>query len=245
MTIHWSIQVMAEIWVYFQFLTITMVQITMTMTFGRNIFYNFCVFNFWSYIFIFLMVCCTSMSQLLILSLTYQLFLCTCSAPSVSQFSSVTQSCPTLCDPMDYSTPSFLALHDLLELAQAHIYWVSDNIQSSHPLSSPSPPAFNLSQHQSLYQRVSSSYHVAKEWELQLQHQSVQWIFRIDFILDWLFDLLAVQRTLKSLLQHHSSKASILQHSAFFMVQLSHPYLTIGKTKGLLDLRWQSNVSTF
>ena len=90
-------------------------------------------------------------------------------------------------------------------------------------LSSPSPPAFNLSQHQGLFQWVSSSHQVAKVLEFQLQHQSFQWIFRTDFFrMDWL-DLLAVQGTLKSLLQHHSSKASILQRSAFFTVQLSHP----------------------
>ena len=88
---HWSIQVMAEIWVYFQFLTITntMVQITMMMTFGKSIYYNFFVFNSWSYIFIFLMVCCTSMSQVTHLRFDYQLFFCTCSALAVSQFSSI------------------------------------------------------------------------------------------------------------------------------------------------------------
>ena len=99
-------------------------------------------------------------------------------------------------------------------------------------LSSPSP-AFNLSQHQGLFQWVSSLHQVAKV--LELQHQFFQWIFRIDFRIDWL-DLLAVQGTLKSLLQHHSSKASVLQHSAFFMVQLSHPYMIIGKTIALT--RW-------
>ena len=92
----------------------------------------------------------------------------------------------------------------------------SDNIQPSHPLSSPSLPAFNLSQHQGLFQWVDSSYQMAKVLELQLQHQPFQWLFRlISFRIDW-FDFLAVQRTLKSLLQHHSSKASLLWHSAFF-----------------------------
>ena len=109
-------------------------------------------------------------------------------------------------------------------------------IQPSHPLSSLSPPAFNLSQHQGLFQWVSSSHQVAKVLELQLQHQSFQWIFRTDFFrTDWL-DLLAVQGTLKSLLQHHSSKASILQCSSFLIVQLSHPYMTTGKTIALT--RW-------
>ena len=96
---------------------------------------------------------------------------------------------------------------------------------SSHPLSSPPPPALNLSQHQGLFKWVSSLHQVAKVLEFQLQHQ-------ISFRIDWL-DLLAVQGTLKSLLQNHSSKASILWCSAFFIVQLWHPYMTIGKTIAL------------
>ena len=149
------------------------------------------------------------------------------SSGMVSQFSS--QSYPTLCDPMDCTTPGFPVLHQLSELAQTHVHWVGDAIQLSHPLLSPSPPIFNLSQHQGLFQWVSSSHEVAKVLEIQLQHQSFQCIFRTDFLrIDW-FDLLAVQGTLKSLLQHHSSKASILQCSAFFIVQLSHAYMTTGK----------------
>ena len=100
--------------------------------------------------------------------------------------SSVTQSCLTLCDPRDYSTPGFPVHHQLPELAQTHLHWVSDSIQSSHSLSSPSPPAFSLSQHQGFFQWVSSSDQVAKVLELQLQHQSFQWIFRTDFLYDWL-----------------------------------------------------------
>ena len=138
------------------------------------------------------------------------------------KFSLVTQSRPNLCDPMDCSTPGFPVHHQLLELTQTHVHPVGDAIQPSHPLSSPSPPAFNLSQHQGLFQWVSSSHQSAKVLELQLLHQSFQWIVRL---ISW-FDLLAVQETLKSLLQHHSSKASILWCSAFFMVQLSHPYMT-------------------
>jgi len=95
-------------------------------------------------------------------------------------------------------------------------------------LSSPSPLAFSLSQHQGLFHWISSSHQVAKVLELQLQHQSFQWIFRIDFLWDDWCDLLAVQRTLKSLLQHHSLKASILWCS-FFMVQLLHPTWLLGK----------------
>ena len=87
---------------------------------------------------------------------------------------------------MDCSMPGFPAHHQLLELAQTHVHWVGDVTQPSHPLSPPSPPAFNLSQHQCLFQWVSSSRQMAKILELQLQHQSFQWIFRTDFLLDWL-----------------------------------------------------------
>ena len=135
-------------------------------------------------------------------------------------------------DPMDCSMPGFPVHHQHLELAQTHVHQVSDAIQPSHPLSSPSLPAFNLSHHQGLFQWVSSSNQVAKVLEFQLQHQSFQWIFRTDFLMDSL-DFLAVQGTLKSLLQHHSSKATILQCSAFFIVQLLHPYMIAGKTIAL------------
>ena len=94
----------------------------------------------------------------------------------------ITQSCLTLCDPRDWSRPGFPVLHHLPELAQTHVLWVSDAIQPSYPLSSPSPPAFSLSQHQGLFQWVSSSHQVTKVLELQLQHQSFQWIFRTDFL---------------------------------------------------------------
>ena len=99
---------------------------------------------------------------------------------SLTQFSSVTQLCLTLCDPMDCSTPGFPVHHQLLELLQTHVYRVSDAIRRCHPLSSPSPPAFNLSQHQGLFQWVNSSHQV-KVLGFQLQHQSFQWIFRTDF----------------------------------------------------------------
>ena len=188
------------------------------------------------------------------------------------QFSSVAQLCPTLCDPMDCNIPGLSVHHQLPGFTQTYVHWVSDAIQ-------PSPPAFNLSQHQGLFKWVSFSHQEAKVLEFQLQVQSFQWIFRIvlrygegngnrpqyssleypmnrgvwwlpsmrshrvghdcsnlaaaaqqlSFKMDCL-DLLAVQGTLKSLLQHHSSKASILWCSAFFIVQLSHPYMTNGKT---------------
>ena len=149
------------------------------------------------------------------------------------QFSSVTQSCPTLCDPMNRSTPGLAVHHQLPEFTQTHVHWVSDAIQPSHPLSSPSPPAPNPSQHQSLFQWVNSSHEVAKVLEFSFSiTPSKEHPGLIFFRMDWL-DLLAVQGTLKSLFQHHSSKAWILLRSAFFTVQLSHPYMTIVKTIAL------------
>ena len=93
----------------------------------------------------------------------------------IVQFSSVTQSCPTLCDPMNRSTPGLPVHHQLPESTQTHVHWVGDAIQPSHSLLSSFPPALNLSQHQSLFKWVSSSHQVAKVLEFQLQHQSFQW----------------------------------------------------------------------
>ena len=141
------------------------------------------------------------------------------------QFSSVTQTCSTFCDPMDCNTPGFPAHHQLPKLAQTHVYWVSDVIYPSHPLSSPSPPAFNLSH------RVFSNESVLpirwpKYWSFIFNiSPSNEYSGLISFRMDWL-DLLAVQGTLKSLLQHRNSKASILRHSSF-IVQLSHPYMLL------------------
>ena len=143
------------------------------------------------------------------------------------QFSSVAQLCPALCDPMDCSTPGFPVHHQLPELTQTHVHWVGDAIQPSHSPSSRSPPAFNLSQHQGLSQWVSSSHHVAKEF----------WVSASASVLPLNIQgtsLISLQsKGLSSLLQHHSSKASILQCSTFFMVQLSYPYMTTGKTIAL------------
>ena len=97
-------------------------------------------------------------------------------------FSSVAQSCLTLCDPMNHSRPGLPVHHPLPESTQTHVHWVSDVIQPSHPLSSPSLPAFNLSQHQGLFQWVTFSHQVAKVLELQLQHQSFQWTPRSDLL---------------------------------------------------------------
>jgi len=100
-------------------------------------------------------------------------------------FSSVILLCLILCDPTDCNTQDFPVLHHLPEFAQTHVHWVNDAIQPPHPLSSPSPPALNLSQHQSVFQWVSSSHQVAKVLEFQPQQQSFQWIFRTDFLYHW------------------------------------------------------------
>ena len=148
------------------------------------------------------------------------------------QFSSVAQSCLTLCDPMNCSTPGLLVHHQLLEFAQTHLHWVGDAIQPSHPLLSPFPPAPNPSQHQSLFQWV---WRWPKYWSFSFSIMPSKEIPGLILRIDWLA-LLAVQGTLQSLLQHHSSKAPIPRRSAFFTVQLSYPYMTTGKTIALT--RW-------
>ena len=109
---------------------------------------------------------------------------CSTFTASCFQFSSVTQSCPTLCDPMNHSTPGFPVHHKLSEFTQTHAHRVGDAIQPSHPLLSPSPPAPNPSQQQDLFQRVNSLHEVAKLLELQLQHQSFQWTPRTCLLQD-------------------------------------------------------------
>ena len=149
------------------------------------------------------------------------------------QFSSVAQSCSTLCNPINRSTAGLPVYHQLPEFTQTHVHQVSDAVQPSHPLSSPSPPAPNPSQHQGLFKWVNSLHELAKVLEFHLQHQpSSEHPGLISFRIDRL-DLLAIQGTLKSLLQHHSSEASIFRPLAFFTVQLSHPYMTTGKTIAL------------
>ena len=134
----------------------------------------------------------------------------------LSQFSSVQSiSHVRLCYPMNCSTPGLPVHHKLAEFNQTHVHRVGDSIQPSHPLSSPSPPAPNPSQHQGLFQWVNSSHEVTKAVEFQLQHQSFQWTPRTDLLQDGLVGSPCSPRTLKSLLQHHSSKASIFQHSSF------------------------------
>ena len=152
------------------------------------------------------------------------------------QFSLVTQSYPTLCDPMNSGTLGLPVHHHLPESTQTHVHCVSDAIQPSHHLLSPSPPSLNLSQHQGLFKWVSSPHEVAKILEFSFNiSPSNEHTGLISFRMDWLH-LLAAQGTRQSLLQHHTSKASILQHSAFFTIHLSHPYMTTGKTIALT--RW-------
>ena len=147
------------------------------------------------------------------------------------QFSSVTQSCPTLCDPMNCSTPGLPVHHQLPEATKTHVHRVSDAIQPSHPLSSllllPSifPSIRVFSNESALHIRRPKYWSFSFNISPSNKHPGL-----ISFRMDWV-DLLAVQGTLKSLLQHHSPKAPILRCSAFFIVQLSHPYMTTGKTR--------------
>ena len=143
---------------------------------------------------------------------------------------------------MNCNTPGFPVLHYLLEFAHTHVHWVGDAIPTSRHPSAPSHPAFNLSQYQGLFQWVDSLHQVAKYWSFSFSISPLNEYSRlISFRIDW-FDLLDAQRTLKSILQHHSSKASILQRSALLMVQLSHPYIITGKTIALtgwiLSAKW-------
>ena len=134
---------------------------------------------------------------------------------------------------MDCSTPGFPVHHQLLELAQTHVHQVSDAIQPSHPLSCPSPLSFNLSSIRVFSKESVLCIRWPKYWSFSFSiSPSNEYSRLISFKIDW-FDLLAIQGTLKSLLQHHSSKASIIQHPAFLIVQLSHLYMTTGKAIAL------------
>ena len=155
------------------------------------------------------------------------------SSQSEFQFSSAAQLCPTLCNSMNCNTPVFPVHHQLPALTQIHVHRVSDATQQSHP---PSPLIFNLSQHQGLFKWVSSLHQVAKVLEFQLQHHSFQWIFRTDFLLDRLVGSpCSLWDSQEFSPTPHSSKASILWRSAFFTIQLSHPYMTTGKWQLWLD----------
>ena len=156
--------------------------------------------------------------------------------PIFTLFSSVSQSCPALCDPMDYSTPGFPVHHQLLEFTQTHVI---ESVMPSNYLFLCCPLLLLLSIFHSIRVFTNESalrIRWPKYWCFSFSiSPSSEYPGLISFRMDW-FDLLADQGTLKSLLQHHSSKASILQHSAFFMVQLPHPYMTTGKTIALT--RW-------
>ena len=146
----------------------------------------------------------------------------------------------TLCDPMDRNTPGLPVHCQLPEYTQTHVHWVNDVIQPSHPLLSPSPPAFNLSGIRVFSNKSALHIRWPKCWSFSFSiSPSKEYSGLISYGIDWLA-LLAVQllleKTLKSLLQHHCSKTSILRYSAFFIVQLLHPYTTTGKTVALT--RW-------
>ena len=146
---------------------------------------------------------------------------------------------------MNRSTPGLPVHHQLPEFAQTHVHWVGDAIQPSHPLSSPSPPPSIFPSIRVFSNESALRIRWPKYWSFSFNTSSSnEYSGLISFRMYWL-DLLAVQGTPKSLIQHHSSKASIFQCSAFFTVQLSHPYLTTGKTVALTDLCWQSSISAF
>ena len=144
------------------------------------------------------------------------------------QFSSVAQSCLTPCDPMHCSTPGLPVHHQPPEFTQTHVHWVGDAIQPSHPLSPPSPPALSLSQHRGLFHQLfaSGGQGIGVSASTSVLPVSTQ-----DWSpLEWTGWISLQSKGLSSLMQHHCSKASIFQRLAFFTVQLSHPYVTTGKT---------------
>ena len=143
------------------------------------------------------------------------------------ELSSVTQPCLTLCDPMDCRTPGLPVHHQLPEFTQTHVHWVGDAIQPSHPLLSPSPPAFDLAQHQGLFQASGSVFSIRwpKYWSFSFSFSPSNDASKtISFRTGWIS--LQSKGLSSVFLQNHSSKASILQHSAFFIIQLSsiHDY---------------------
>ena len=159
----------------------------------------------------------------------------------ISSVQSVAQSCLTLWGPMNCSMPGFPVHHQPPELAQTHVHWVSDTIQPFHPLSSPSPPAFSLSQHQGLFQGpffTSGGQTTGVSASTSVLPMNIQDWFPLG-LTGWT----SLQSTgLLSLLQHHCSKTSIFWYSAFFIVQLSHPYMTTGKTIALTRRTFVSKV---
>ena len=162
----------------------------------------------------------------------HTLCLCLASVSLSVQFSSVFQACPILWDPMDCSTPGFAVHHRLPDLTQTHVHQGSDAIQPSHPLLASSPPTFNLAQHQGLLQWVSffaSGQRIGVSASALVLPMNIQGWSPLGWT-GWIF---LQSKGLSRILQHHSSKASILWHSAFCIVQLSHPYMTTRKTIAL------------
>ena len=154
---------------------------------------------------------------------------------------SVAKLCLTLWNPRDCSTPGFLVLHYLLEFAQTRVHWVGDIIQPYYALLAPFPPSLDLSQISVFSSELALRIRWPKYWSFNFSiSPSNEYPGLIFFRIYW-FDL-AVQGTLKSFLQHHNSKASIPWHSDFFMVQLSHPYMTTGKTTALTIQTFVSKV---
>ena len=167
--------------------------------------------------------------------------------PAIAQFSSVTQLCPTLHDPMDHSTPGLPVHHQHPEFTQTHVHWVSDAIQPSHRLSSPSPPAFNLSQNQGLFKWVSSLHQMAKLLEFQQEHQSFWWTPRTDLLQDGLVGSPCSPRNSQEFSptpQFKSINSSALSFLYSLNLTTIHDYW---KNHSLdeTDLYWQSNVSAF
>ena len=157
-------------------------------------------------------------------------------------FSSIIQSRPTLCEPMNYSMPDLPVHHQLPEFTQTHIHGISETIQPSHPLSSPSPPRSVFPRIKVFSNGLVLHIRWPKYWSFSFSiNPSNEYSRLISFRMDWL-DLLVFQGTLKCILQNHSSKASILWCSAFFIVQLSHPYMTTGKTIALTRCTFVSKV---
>ena len=149
------------------------------------------------------------------------------------QFTSVAQSCLTLCNPMNRSTPGLPVHHQLLEFTQTHVHLVGDAIQPSHPLPSLSPPAPNPSQHQGLFQRVNTSHEVAKVLEFQLQHQSFQWTPRTDFLQEGLVRSPCSPRDSQESSPTPQFKSINFSALSFLHSWTLNPYMTTGKTKAL------------
>ena len=151
----------------------------------------------------------------------------------------------TSANTIDCSTSGFLLLHHLPEFAQTHVHWVSDVIWPSNPLSPTFPPALNLAQHQSLFQWVSSSHQMGKV--LEFQHQSFQWIFRVDFFSDWLVYSPCCPRDCQDYFPAPQFKSINSSALSLLYVQLSHPYMTTWKNHSFeyMDLCWQSDICPF